>query len=105
MRAQELSGNSAHEFPEGKAVVRPEAVLVAMHEPPRSHEQRISVSAMPNLWHLTNCFSLSHSLLRFRRLALGIIGWACGRTGALVGPVLHRVDRCTGSVPRPFERL
>ena len=41
MRAQELSGNSAHGFPEGKAVVRPQAVLATMHEPPRSHELRI----------------------------------------------------------------
>ena len=41
MRAQELSGKSAHGFPEGKAVVRPKAVLAAMHEPPRSHEPRI----------------------------------------------------------------
>ena len=41
MRAQELSGDSAHGFLEGKAVVRPQAVLAAMHEPPRSHEPRI----------------------------------------------------------------
>ena len=65
MRAQELSGNSVHGFREGKAVFRPQAVLVAMHEPPRSHEPRISVSARPNHWYLTNRFSLSHSLLRF----------------------------------------
>ena len=45
MVAQELSGNSAHGFPEGKAVVRPQAVLAAMHEPPTSHEPHISVSA------------------------------------------------------------
>ena len=38
MHAQELSGNSAHGFPEGKAVVRPQAVLAAMDELPRSHE-------------------------------------------------------------------
>ena len=104
MRAQELSGNSARGFREGKAVFRPQAVLAAIHEPPRSHEPRISVSAMPNHWHLTNRFSLSHSLLRFHTLALGIIGWACGRAGALVGPVLHRVDSCTGSIPRPPEQ-
>ena len=60
MRAQELSGNSAHGFREGKAVFRPQAVLAAMHGPPRSHEPRVSVSARPNLWHLTNRFSLSH---------------------------------------------
>ena len=65
MRAQELSGNSAHGFREGKAVFRPQAVLVAMHEPPRSHEPRISVSARSNHWHLTNRFSILHSLLRF----------------------------------------
>ena len=41
MCVQELSGNSEHGFPEGKAVVRPQAVLAAMHEPPRSHEPRI----------------------------------------------------------------
>ena len=41
VRAQELSGNSVHGFPEGKAVVRPQAVLAVMHEPPRSHEPRI----------------------------------------------------------------
>ena len=36
MRAQGLSGNSAHGFREGKAVSRPQAVLAATHEPPRS---------------------------------------------------------------------
>ena len=41
MRAQDLSGNSAHGFREGKAVFRPQAVLAAMHEPPTSHEPRI----------------------------------------------------------------
>ena len=65
MCAQELSGNFAHGFREGKAVFRPQAVLAAMHEPPRSHEPHISVSARPYHWHLTNRFSLSHSLLRF----------------------------------------
>ena len=41
MRAQELSGNSAHGFPESTEVVRPQAMLAAMHEPLRSHEPRI----------------------------------------------------------------
>ena len=42
LRARELSGSSAHGFPEGKAaVVRSRAVLAEMHEPPRSHEPRI----------------------------------------------------------------
>ena len=84
MRAQELSGNSAHGFRERKAVFRPQAVLVAMHEPPRFHEPRILVSARPNHWHLTPLFyftlvtSLSYS-------ARGIIGWAMRSSGGIHG--------------------
>ena len=71
---------------EGKASFSRKRCLAVTHGPPRPHEPRFSVSAMPNLWPLTNCFSL-HTLYFTFILGTGYNQLACGRAGTRVGPV------------------
>ena len=96
MRAQGLSGNSAHGFREGKAVSRPQAVW-RQRTNRQGPETRISVSARPNHWHLTNRFSL---YTRYFAFILGTgynrLGNAVERgmrgTGAAQGRLLNRIN-------------